>query len=94
MMITLRTHSPGLLAIGVAALLAGCATTQMNAEWRDPAFAAGSLKGGRVLVVVDPHPTGPRISIVGERLDVRTFDVLPGGDVPRTSDAASGGRAG
>jgi hypothetical protein len=37
--------------VGLAALLGGCATTQMNAEWRDPAFTAGSLAGRRVLVV-------------------------------------------
>lgn len=41
----------GLLAAGLAGLLAGCASTQMSAEWRDPAAAAGSLTGARVLVV-------------------------------------------
>ena len=40
-----------LLAVGLAALLGGCATTQMSAEWRDPAFTGGSLAGRRVLVV-------------------------------------------
>ena len=40
-----------LLALGLAATLAGCATTRMDAEWRDPALTAGSLKGARVLVV-------------------------------------------
>jgi len=48
---TLRISLAPLLALGLAATLAGCATTQMNAEWRDPAFAAGSLKGRRLLVV-------------------------------------------
>jgi len=33
-----------------AALFAGCATTQMSAEWRDPSFAATSLKGQRLVV--------------------------------------------
>ena len=40
-----------LLALGLATALAGCATTQMNTQWRDPAFDVGSLKRGRVLVV-------------------------------------------
>jgi hypothetical protein len=40
-----------LLALVVATMLAGCASTQMNAQWRDTAFAPGSLKGQRVLVV-------------------------------------------
>jgi hypothetical protein len=47
----LRIVQSHLLAAGLAGLLAGCATTQMNAEWRDPAATAGSLKGARVLVV-------------------------------------------
>jgi hypothetical protein len=51
MMTMLRSSSPRLLALGVAAVLAGCATTQMNAEWRDPAFSVGALKRARVLVV-------------------------------------------
>ena len=51
MMTGLRTFLAPLLALGLTAMLAGCATTQMNAEWRDPTFAAGSLKGWRLLVV-------------------------------------------
>jgi hypothetical protein len=40
-----------LLGLGAALMLAGCATTEMNVEWRDPAFSGASLTGGRVLVV-------------------------------------------
>jgi len=40
-----------LLIAGLVVTLAGCATTQMTAEWRNPGLAAASLKGGRVLVV-------------------------------------------
>jgi hypothetical protein len=40
-----------LLLPALAALLAACATPQMSAEWRDPAFAAAALKGQRLLVV-------------------------------------------
>ncbi len=51
-MTALRTSLARLVAaLGLAAMAAGCATTQLNAEWRDPTFTAGSLKGGRVLVV-------------------------------------------
>jgi uncharacterized membrane protein YgcG len=51
MMTMVRVSLARLLAGGLAALLAGCATTQMSAEWRDPAFPGGSLAGRRVLVV-------------------------------------------
>ena len=34
----------------VAAVTAGCATTEMTAQWKDPAFA-GVLAGSRVLIV-------------------------------------------
>jgi hypothetical protein len=51
MMTMLRISLPGLLALGLAAMLAGCATTQMNAEWRDPVFSPGAAKRARVLVV-------------------------------------------
>lgn len=33
-----------------AALAAGCATTRVNNEWRDPALAGPAIKGDRVLV--------------------------------------------
>ncbi len=38
-------------ALALAATLAGCATTEMTTQWRDPNFTGGSLKGKRVLVV-------------------------------------------
>ncbi len=47
----LRISPLRLLAVGLMATLAGCATTQMTAEWRNPGLTAASLKGGRVLVV-------------------------------------------
>jgi hypothetical protein len=40
-----------LLAGLLAAVLAACATTQMSAEWRDPALAPATYKAARVLVV-------------------------------------------
>jgi len=35
------------------ALLAGCATTQVNVQWTEPEFKGRSLRGERVLVVCD-----------------------------------------
>lgn len=39
------------LAAALALSITACATTQMNAEWRDPAVAPGAFKAARVLVV-------------------------------------------
>jgi hypothetical protein len=41
-----------LLATALMAL-AGCASTQLDAEWRDPQLSPGSLRGARVLVACD-----------------------------------------
>ncbi len=40
-------------AIAALVALAGCASTQLDAEWRDPQLSAGSLRGARVLVACD-----------------------------------------
>ena len=47
----LRDFLAPLLALGLTAMLGGCATTQMNAEWRDPTFTANTFKGRRLLIV-------------------------------------------
>jgi len=39
--------------IGAAAWLAGCASTQLDAQWVDPQWAPGSLRGARVLVACE-----------------------------------------
>lgn len=46
-----RSSPSRLLAAGLLAMLTGCATTQMTAEWQNPGFSAASLKGGRMLVL-------------------------------------------
>jgi hypothetical protein len=44
-----------------AALLAGCASTRIQAQWTDPAFAKQSfLRGSKVLVVCDAKETAVR----------------------------------
>jgi len=40
-------------AIGVAAGLVGCATTQLDAQWVDPQLSPGSLRGARVMVACE-----------------------------------------
>jgi hypothetical protein len=46
-------HLPRVLLATALVALAGCATTQLDAEWRDPQLSAGSLRGARVLVACD-----------------------------------------
>jgi hypothetical protein len=41
------------LLLGAATVLAGCASTQLEAQWVDPQFAAGSLHGARVLIACE-----------------------------------------
>ena len=54
---TLSPRRRGTLAAGAAALaaslLAGCASTQLDAQWSDPALAPSLLRGARVLVACD-----------------------------------------
>jgi hypothetical protein len=45
------------VAAGTLLALAGCATSQLNAQWSDPQFAGKSLRGAKILVAcqaVDP----------------------------------------
>lgn len=46
-----ETWRRGLALLLGALLLAACATPQMDAQWRDPQFAAKSMQGRAVLVV-------------------------------------------
>ena len=41
------------LAALASALVAGCASTQLDAQWADPAIGPGLLRGARVLVACD-----------------------------------------
>jgi hypothetical protein len=36
-------------------LLAGCASTRLDAQWSDPQLAPGSLRGARVMVACEAH---------------------------------------
>ena len=60
-MATLRTIRASLLAVGLAAMLAGCATTQIDAEWRDPTLGAGSVKGTLLVVCRAPDEAMRRV---------------------------------
>lgn len=56
---SLRYHSLAAVALATAAgsLIAGCATTTVNAAWTDPQFAGRSLRGERILVICDADST-------------------------------------
>lgn len=41
----------------IAGLAAGCASPRLDAQWSDPEFAAGSLRGARVLVACEANDT-------------------------------------
>jgi hypothetical protein len=47
------TAGKAVILIGAAATVAGCATTQLEAQWVDPQLARGSLRGARVLVACE-----------------------------------------
>jgi hypothetical protein len=49
----LRGLAAALLIGSGVAMMAGCATTQVNVQWSDPEFAGRSLRGEKVLVVCD-----------------------------------------
>src|SRR5262245_27475903 len=49
-----RASSLG-LAVSLAMLVAGCASTRLDAQWTDPQAAPGSLRGARVLVACEAH---------------------------------------
>jgi hypothetical protein len=42
-------------ALASAALLAGCASTRLDAQWSDPQLAGNPLRGARVLVVCEAY---------------------------------------
>ncbi len=49
-----RPHAAALAAVlAVGALLAGCASTQVDAQWTDPQFQGRSLRGTTLLVVCE-----------------------------------------
>jgi hypothetical protein len=42
-------------SVAAAALLAGCASTRLDAQWSDPQLAPGSLRGARVMVACEAY---------------------------------------
>jgi hypothetical protein len=49
----LRSKHFALAGLLAPALLAGCASTQLDAQWTDPQFTGTSLRGARVLVACE-----------------------------------------
>jgi hypothetical protein len=75
-----------LLGVG-GCLIAGCASTRVSAEWKDPQFAGRSLRGERVLVVCDADSTAVR-RICQDRLAAQ---VTASGATPVTGDDLTAG---
>ena len=69
-----------------AMLSAGCASTDIQAQWTDPEFANRSLQGATVLVDCDAHETALR-RICREQLSQQ---LRAAGAVPVVSDGAEG----
>ena len=65
-------------AAGAALLLAGCASTSLNAQWSDPQFAGQSLRGAKVLVSCQAADTTLR-RVCADRMAARlaTMGVVP-----------------
>jgi hypothetical protein len=83
-----------LALLGAAALLAGCATTQMEAQWRDPQVPPLALQGKTVLVVCrGPDLTLERICEDRLAADAQAAGLkvaraqLPAGTAPTGEDA-------
>jgi hypothetical protein len=51
----LGSRTAAALAAAGAFLIAGCASTRLDAQWADPRFAGKSLRGSKVLVVCDAN---------------------------------------
>ncbi len=93
---------PAMLALATLALLAGCASQPLDAQWSDPQLTANApLKGARVLVVCEGQDevlrrlcqdnVGAELTRVGvvavAAPDVGTATSAPGGPAPYVSAA-------
>jgi hypothetical protein len=78
----------------VAASLAGCASTRLDAQWSDPQLVTGTpLKGARVLVVCEAQDEVLRrvcIDQMGSELTMAGAVPVPAPDVGSTSSAPAG----
>lgn len=80
-------------AVGGAALLAGCASTQLDAQWSDPQLAVHLLRGAKVMVACEAP------DLVVQRIceDQLTAELVARGASPTVAPAAgaaSGRQAG
>lgn len=57
MTLIFRFPTLALATCACACMLAGCATTQINSQWRDPGFVGDLARGGRLLVVCQASDT-------------------------------------
>ena len=79
-----------LIAGATALLAAGCASTQLDAQWRDPALESSYLRGARVYVACDVAETVLRQicqdQLAAEVVARGATPVLPAGDLPMATD--------
>jgi len=82
------------LHAAAAVVLAGCASTQLDAQWSDPSLTAGTpLRGARVLVVCEAQDEVLRRVCqdqVGAELTQAGVVPVPAPDVGATSSAPAG----
>ncbi len=82
--------APG-AALIVASLLAGCASTQLDAQWKDPQLTSGNpLRGARVLIVCEAQDLVLR-NLCQDRL---SSDVSSAGATPVAAPDAGAGAPG
>lgn len=79
------------LTAAAALALAGCASTQTNAEWKDPQYTGGSFRGQKLLVVCDASEEAVR-RICQEQLAAEV--IASGGTAEIAPDAAATDRSG
>lgn len=53
----LRLAALGLATAACAGMLSGCATTQINSQWKDPHYVGSLAKGSRILVACQARDT-------------------------------------
>ena len=67
-----------LLSMGLALLLAGCASSRINAQWNDPQFAGQPVRGAKVLVACQAaDPTLRRICADRMAAKLATLGAVP-----------------
>lgn len=73
-----RALRPALAALAAGLAVAGCASTQVDAQWVEPQFAGQSLRGSKLLVVCE----APELALKRSCLDRVTAELVAYGATP------------